>query len=388
MTSRDFFAGTSRFSAVAAMAGMLLCALAPTDASAATRASGGSPRILSDKAGKAWKHKESGIALPGRLADAELAKVTDGTLSESDVFAEYNDAENDITTSVFVFRAGVPDASLWLDRTLMPYRLGQGSIGTLDFAKGSITTVTPPGGAADSGVFAAYPASGKGIVATAAAILPVDNWLVAIRMSSRRPSAADLSTRMRTAIGQIKLPSPKSPDPAAYAIEDCADGVAFAEAPRADAGEATGGALLSLVVDGAVGAGKSKPQAAAVAPAHFCRDQGGSAMLTPYRRIGAHDGYVVAGGDAGFTIAVQPSLITQADPTKPPLYEVKVLTVEKAAVFRGFTAVPTLAQAQTVLRGERPIGQVGRTPATSGQVSLTGLSATAPGAAPAAAGKE
>jgi len=340
-----------------------------TGAGCPTGALATEPRLLSQQAGHEWKHRESGVRLPGQLAGATLESVADSTDSESDVTATYQDRSAGLTISVFLFRAGVPDASLWLDRSLAPHRSGPQAIGKIDFASEIFATVTPPSGATDSAVYAVYPASGGPAASTAFGMVSAGEWLIGLRLSSRALSLTDLRAKVDATIRGLKLPRLGDAGPA-YAVADCPDHLSTADAPRTADGDDDG--MTSLILQLAVEDAGRESKKTAVAPtaARFCREAAINASVSAYRLIGTRDSYVIATGDAGVTITVGPSLMSALEPGKPPRYDLSLVTVDRQLAYRGFTAVPSVLQAIRIVNGEMPVGSKGRTPATRKNLNI------------------
>lgn len=329
-------------------------------------------RPLTIEMGKPWTHKETGIVMPATLSGFTLEEVGDYGDSESDLGLSYRDRASGTLLSIFLFRAGTADVSVWQDRVITTIRRNGGGLGGIDGIQALPMPITPANGIAGSGSIVTFHLSGGNSNNTGSAMLPVNGWLIAMRMSSARLTQQELSDRLVDAVAALSLPAPKNPAlaNASYAIQPCADPAPIAlaersaggitEATRAWAGYAVQNAVLEK--DASAGAGQEKP-------APYCRESYVSDDFSVYSRPGRRDGYLIALQDAGATIIVAPP-VTLWETSGKREYGIALATTTDTTFFRGFHTLPTIAQVIDAINRDQPIAKVGRTPGSSKQVNI------------------
>lgn len=306
-----------------------------------------SARDLPVPANKGWQHAETGLILTATLDGLPRTRLTDATTSERDVVAEFADRDQADVITVYLFHPAVDSVAMWFDRS-------EAALMARDTYRG-VTPSTPapvafaaPGGSARSALRRSYlPRSGR-YHGTALAMIPLGEFLVAIRMSSMTLEPAQLDARLSRVIAAIRWPDTMPPAPMATAIADCTTALRFTDARMV---KPEGSDMLMTLLGGAMSA-QHKDDAPAAAPTSWCRDATRAPTYGVYRADTAGNGYTIAIQDAGRTIAVYPSLAAQLG-EKGGAYSVSLRDVDgSTTAFPSFDRLPSPQQVtQTVFRG-------------------------------------
>ncbi|XJJ60061.1 hypothetical protein WBP06_07315 [Novosphingobium sp. BL-8H] len=327
------------------------------------------PKVLSDKAGKEWRHKETKLALPGSFGRFTLESVKDWTDSQSDIVATYRDRSTDTLLSVFLFRAGLADVSIWQDRIISTVRANGGGLGNVDGNETRLTPFTPRDGVAGSGSIAAFHLTGGNSQTSGSAVAPFGDWLVAMRMSSGSLDEQALFNALLDFASGLPLgqPAKERTHGASYAITPCSGTVPMGTAKRSE-GSMSEALLLSVGLEAAL-EDRQKGAVEETPAAPWCREATSGKEFSVYSRGNANDGYVIAYNDAG--VAIEVSKAISLTPSDSQNYSVALRAATATSFFRGFTSLPSFQQAIDVINSERPIGSVGRTPKTARHISIS-----------------
>jgi len=325
---------------------MLTCAAAPAHAQ--------STPITADIAAD-WQHPLSGATFPVRLGPVRLGafareSMEDYGTQQLDISGTYQQPQTRTTATLYVYRAGLPDASIWHDR---------------------IKAVIAAGHSANSGIRSAVPMAGpstttKTATSSGVSVFPHDDWLVVVRMTSYTLSAADLDTALAGFTAAIPLPAPKASAPAAYVITPCTDPFPAQAAKRAPRDMMTGvlaGVLMQMADNHELKPDPAKPAPAKVdtAPPPYCADPAGSANYGAYRAEGDKASYVVAMGDAGNAVQIAPDgMAAMLDKKKAGQYSMTLSTVASRISYTPFAAIPTVAQVIDAIDHENPVASTDR----------------------------
>lgn len=325
-----------RFIGLAAAAAALLLVAAPAAADVTE---------IAVSAGKAFKHKPSGIVVApviGGIARTGVAQFDDKQL---DVIVDYRAPADQEVTTVYLFRNVTGDVPVWFDRIQRTIE-ANGKLGTAKLAIPP-AAFTPAGQSSARGLRAVYSATGAGWTSSAAAITSVGEWYVAIRSSSKTLTPEQLLGRLEQSFAAIQWPKEKAPAPAVAPIADCASPLpqgADAE-PAKDDGTMVVAAAIVAASDNIE---KARPTKPLPAPALWCRDPLKIDGAGVYRPNGATDGYLVAYQDAGRGVWVGKNLSLNqiaSELSKDPTYTVEVIDMDHHAGYGGFKTLPNVAQA-------------------------------------------
>ena len=325
------------------LAGLLTVALA-MPAQAQTK------REIAAPAGAPWKHAQTGITLPPILIGIARGSIGDNSSSEVDVFAGYGD--NQATTiTLYVFRPALASVPIWFDRSeslvLMRNVYGNATPMAAPMA------FAPPGGKTASGLRRTY-LPGKGpYKSTGLAIMPMGEWLVAVRISSQQFDAAALDTKLDEVIKALGWPGSAADADAAIPVVACATPIAYAKKAKLKPPsmmDALLGATLSNIKP-------TDEERAKAVPIIWCREGSPKQEYAVYRAVGNDRGYTIAMGDAGRVIDVAPGLALDS---KDPGYRLSLGLLDQTLIYPSFDKLPAPDVAINAVMKNRPISSASR----------------------------
>lgn len=240
--------------------------------------------------GTAWAHSHSGIVIPATLGGLARMRATSFADPELDISQNFGSSDGNQQLTVYIFRNTNGSVPIW-------FAQAQRAISLRDDMKKPPLAIapaafTPPGQAAASGLKAVFaPAGVEGIRSTGVALFAVGDWYVKLRATSATRSPDELAAWMDEAIAEIGLPQKRSADAAVQPIADCGTPLVFA----------------TVAADSALPAstGAQTPAPRMIAP-RWCFDSVVGGNRAVYRPVGTSDRYLLATGDNGKAIAVQP----------------------------------------------------------------------------------
>lgn len=325
-----------------AFAGLLAVALAiPPQAQA--------KREIAAPASAPWKHAQTGITLPPTLLGIARGSIGDNGSSEIDVFAGYEGPTTTIT--LYVFRPALASVAMWFDRSetqvLMRDVYGDAT------PVAAPSAFSPPGGKAASALRRIY-LPGKGpYKSTGLAIMPMGEWLVAVRISSTEFDATALDAKLDEVIEALGWPGSTTDAEAAVPVVACAAPIAYAKKAKLKPPsmmDALLGATLSNIKP-------TDEEKAKAVPIIWCREGSPRQEYAVYRSVGNDSGYTIAMGDAGLVINVTPGLALDA---KDPGYQLSLGLLDQTLIFPSFDKLPTPDAAIDAVRKNRPISSTTR----------------------------
>jgi hypothetical protein len=303
-----------------------------------------------------WQHAETGLVLMATVDGLTRSSLSDSTTTEHDVSAQFDDPAKSLFTTLYLFHPAADDVPMWFDRsrTALEDR-------TL-FQHASPASADPvafagPGSTTTSALRQAYSVLGSDFRSTALAVLPLGEWLVAIRMSTKTMNADALDARLTHFIDALRWPTTGvEAAPAAVPIRTCPKPLAFTNAKvvKPEGSDVLVSLLAGMIVDSAHKQGKPLTRA------QWCREGVGSVTFGVYRAIEG-DGYSLALGDSGRMIGVAPTLGTLVG--KERRYSVTFNDVEGATSTYGTFA--SLLRPQQALELVNKGGALGRTQGTT-----------------------
>jgi hypothetical protein len=309
-------------------------------------------RELAVPADKGWQHQETGLVLMSRLTGLQRTALSDTTQSEHDVAAQFTAPDESVIASVFLFKPAIADVALWFDRgatTLQANEVFRGaapvSAAPLGFAAG--------GAPVASSLRQVYTKATGPYRSTALAVMPLGEWIVAVRMSAKSLSAEALDAGLMQLIGAIRWPAgaagagsgvaPANPPAlAAVPVTACAAPLSFRKAKLLKSN--TTDVLMQLIGTHAAREASASKERAPVQPSRWCREGEATSGYGIYRsdRNGAQ-GYAMVLGDAGRVVWVQPSLMGQIEKTGH--YSVSLADVDgRTLAFPSFNGMPAPEQ--------------------------------------------
>lgn len=336
--------------------GLIVSALALASAGTAfaatpTGAGNSSAMIVVDTAA-AWTHAPTGLVLPPELDGFTRTSVSQNGQNFVDVTIGYADSAQSTTLTVYIFRAGWPQAPLWTDRLTMGMTSTIERLGGKPDSAPTYTPFTPQGHASASALRVVQAIKGGPMRSTGAVVIPAGKWLFTMRMSSDKLDAAALDARLAQVAQAFAVPVPVQPLPPALPLVDCTDRLTLPKASHGEPWDRHGiltGAVLAKT--------EESPSKIPLGPdpltTRLCRDAGSTRQFGIYRQPDSKSGYVIGLGDAGVTLEVRPSVIAQIF-NKGPRFDLVLSAFDKTLIFPSYVAVPAPEQAIEALSQEKP----------------------------------
>ena len=295
-------------------------------------------RTLEVPANASWQHAETSLILPSRLAGFQRVEIRDSTQDELDVSGTYRDGGTIAT--VFLFKTGLPDASIWFDRAL--FAVQNNPAIRLQPGAPRLAAFTPSGRTA-GGLTAAFDLAGGG--GAALAVVPAaPSFLLKIRITSSSQNGAQLAERIQQMLSGIRWPQwSEDQPPAAAAIAPCPQPLRTRRAREARAELADD---LATAIMGTAGA-MTLPEGT------YCREPGPTPTWGVYRLNASTTSYVIALGDAGLAVAAGPPLDLSPGGARPGRTSLTMLQRDGIAVLPTFDRLPPPDQAVSVALSRR-----------------------------------
>lgn len=314
-------------------------------------------------ADQSWEHQWTNMEFPAEIIGLNNRRITQFEDKEGNVSAQYFDDDYQTVVSIYIFRPGNPDPSIWHDRGIAAIQANE-RMGPFDLDSRDTRQFVPPGGTTASGILSVFGGSGE-YKSTAVALFRADAWLVKIRVSSVAWAQERMSSEVDAIIRQ--LPEMVGVhEQASYPIKNCTTSIDFMDASRADPAEID---MMQLgIASGILGAGDLAELKDETEPEKvYCRQGDHKPQFGIYRPDGALDRYLMAFGDAGFSVDVAKDngvlpLLTENDrqSASPTYYTVSTADALITRQFLPFLGLPTPNQAATAAFRDNPISSVSR----------------------------
>ncbi len=163
-------------------------------------------RDLAVPADKGWQHQDTGLILTARLAGLPRTGLSDTTQSEHDVMARFEAPDQSVVASVFLFKPAIADVALWFDRGATTLQANEVFRGAAPASAAPIG-FAPGGAPVASSLRQVYAGATGPYRSTALAVMPLGEWIVAVRMSAKSLSADELDAALMQLIGAIRWPA-------------------------------------------------------------------------------------------------------------------------------------------------------------------------------------
>jgi hypothetical protein len=321
--------------------GKWLIALACVLPIAQAQAQDPAPRTLAVPASASWQHAATSIILPPTADGLARGDIVDHGSTEQDVSAAYRDQQASVIATVYIYKTMMPDTAIWFDRALAAM-FAQPHFGLSGTPPPMPQAFARPGAATASGLRATLPASGE-FRSTAAAIAPLGTWLVKVRMSSKTLDAAALDARLTSFIQALRWPAETKAARVATPVAPCPTPLTFKRAKRVEAsmGDTLMNAALAMVDVTAEGDDD-------VPAAVHCREGAFGGDYGMYRPDAARDRYVIALGDAGIALSVEPSLGGLLSGRDAKQFVVRLFERDTTSILPSFNRLPSPEQVMKV----------------------------------------
>lgn len=311
-------------------------------------------RDLPVPANKGWQHAQTGVVLTATLAGLPRTKLTDLGSAELDVAAQFNDPKVATSLTIYIFRPALQSAPVWFDRAAAQIASRDTYGGAM--ATTPVATFTRPGGTVAAGLRQVFAPARGPYRSTAVAVVPLAEWLVAVRLSSVTLTPAAMGAELDTALAAIRWPRTATADgPVAVPVAACPTELPVTKAklvmPTME--DSLLGGLLGSV---AASSRATAPDAAAP----LCRDGNPETLYGVYRAPDATDGYTLAIADSGRIAIVAPG-IKLGDLKTSGGYGVSYRDLDgSVSTFPSFDRLPQPAQVVTLVLRGRPISRTQR----------------------------
>lgn len=301
-------------------------------------------RDLPVPADKGWQHAQTGMVVMPEIAGFRRTALTDATATEHDVAAQFGEDADGTFATVYLFKPAGGDAAVWFDRAQATLDAGKSGKGAAP------ATIDPvvfalPGGSAATAVRQVYAIPGGQFRSTAVALIPIGEWLVKVRMTSRTLTADRLDAKLTALIAGLRWPAAAKAGVAFAPVRPCAAPLDYGKAKVVKGDGA--GMFLSLLLPGIV----AKQTAAERGPPPvWCRERERTTDYGVYRANASTTGYTLALRDAGRVAQVAPPILSDAKSVNVTLQDVDG-TVD---AYPSFSALPRPAQVWKLLESSQP----------------------------------
>ncbi|MEO9463047.1 MAG: hypothetical protein ABJ242_09950 [Marinomonas sp.] len=307
-----------------------------------------------------WSHQWTAMRFPAHWGDFQREQIIQFQERESDISARYLDAAGDVL-SIYIYRPGLANAPIWHDRALVGMGANDVMFGSDGVQGKRSATFAPNGSKVESGLLTVLTSNGD-FRSTGLAIYQAGEWLVKVRLSSRRLDPEGLEELLRKVLRTMPKLENYGKD-AAYLIEPCLDEVQYTNAerfkPDPDAGpsDALGSAMMTLLGGDVLAEAETGKSAQP-----YCREGNGGSQGSVYRRPGEQESYIIAFGDSGTSAQAGPALsldtiLSEEDPDAPQRahFTVTYSTATHRRTFMPFVSLPQPNQAGRAVFREEPV---------------------------------
>lgn len=325
-------------------------------------------RVLDVPPTAGWKHAASRLILMPKLGGQVRARLADLSASEFDMVASYGDEASGTYTTLYLFHPGLDSVPVWFDRVRVA-AVSRKEKGVPDGSEKASPFSVRPDGVVD-GLRITYALKGGTDTSTAAAVAPIDDWLVVVRMSSERLDAAAIDARLTALLHDIRWPAVKRP--VAVPVEACADSLKLKKARllKPNMMQALMGSAMAMAADKA----KEKPEAEAAKPIVYCRDsEDPGVRWAMYRANGAKDSYVLAIGDAGRAVMVGPSISGLVNGGGEKTFSLMLADLDRSLVFPDVDRLPPPEQALEIVSRTQPVSSASKSASGSNVTINSGV---------------
>jgi len=326
-------------------------------------------RTIETKAGEAWLHQHTGMAMPARLGGFDRQYIRDLTENELDVFAQYQADQVRSRLTLFFYRAAIDSVPLWFDAANQSLRENVGFVpGVSEYLS---STFTPPGQTDESGIMAVYTTVGGDFKSTGVAMLPLNGWMVKIRFTSAELTAAELATSLMAILNDIQWPEEIRSGPTATAILPCQDTLKLSDKVdriKPSLADALIGGLMGIPADDEATTGDEKP-------AIYCRDPQDFGQFAIYRAEGTKDGYLMPLGDAGRAASVfKNKLGSVIGGRQGKRYTPILMQLDQNIIYPDLDKLPTPLTLMAATGDDTAISSVTTWPSSGGSTVTIGVS--------------
>lgn len=312
-------------------------------------------------AGRDFRHAHSDVRLPAELAGMTRGQGNASDAEQLDLSVRYVAPDGSEFATVFMTRVQIGSMPLWFDRAVTAITISNPRGAPL--MAGSPEAFALPGQSVASAMAASFTLGDAGEYRTTALMLaPVGEWMVKVRLTSKRTDATATLARVRELAGALRWPRRIDGLVAAAPIADCTTRLAVDSAARAIEENAEA-RMQRMILAGALSqaAGEARRPATPVA---WCRHASSDPAIALYGIQESADSYLVALSDSGIALRVDASagdlqamLAAKDAPAPAKRWSASVFTQGQIFFLSSYAALPAPATAVEALK-TRPIGSV------------------------------
>jgi hypothetical protein len=328
--------------------GLALCAGAVAPAAAQT------PTAIKVPDNAAWKHAGSGVILRSKIAGYPRGTIADSSSSELDVMVQY--AEGGPTSiTLYLFHPAMMNVPVWFDRSETQILLRRDAYGKVTPAAPARAFAAPHAGTLSAMQRVYVPGSGA-YKSTGLVMIPLGEWLVAVRVSSTELDAAALEGKLGEIVNGIAWPDKIAESPAAAPVAPCAGTLAYAKKAKPKKMDMAQ-SLMGAIIFGAAADAAKEEKKTPEPDVPLCREGDANAQYGVYRRPDSTNSYVIAMGDAGRTVDVGPSFALEE---KDAGYSLSFGELDRRLIYPSFDKFPSPAVAVDAVMKLQPVSSVSR----------------------------
>lgn len=315
----------------------------------------------------AYKHDPAGVTVPPALEGLQrVAAANVGNTPVVDVRLDYRGADGYEITTIYIYRSVIGSPEVWFDRARLVLMANK-KLGNVEPTPTEMFAA--PGAAVPNALRAVHAVEGGPMRSTAVALVPVDGWMIKLRLSSSTLDREAMAVRLDRTIAAIRWPSFAKAEPA-YPMAPCAELLNIAKPARPKRSDSK--SMAAGMLDALIGSIEPKaPEAndAPSKPVRWCRDAlttGGGGV---YRADEAKDSYIIALGDGGVGMTVRPSLANLLEKNGKS-WSVSLVQLERQIVFPVYDGIIQPQQAIALLENPKPISATTTWP-ERGSITIT-----------------
>lgn len=308
-----------------------------------------------------WDHRWTDFIMPPTLGNWIRNDIKQFGENEVDVAGGYSQDATRSWVTIYIYRPGLNDVSVWHDRAVTQILANSGWTG-VDRERMSTRFFTPANGAGENSAIVSVMPVGGNLTGTGVALIPHGEWIVKIRMSSGVLDPAMIDAELGEMIDRLDFGRSDRTYEPAYLVQPCEDALPTRRTKRIDSDAA--GALLSAIAE-STSREKIKEERDENGIYHvdaptYCRDRTGDRMWSAYQPDGNRKRYIVAIADAGIALRVGRDELGSLLGDRKPRYNVTLLDKMQTSNYRPFSRLPGPEQAVSVVMREGPVSTSGR----------------------------
>lgn len=299
---------------------------------------------------KGWQHARTGLVLMPVLAGFARDRLSDSGANESDISASYSVADKSSVATIFLFHPGDGDLPMWFDRAHLTMTTNVDI--PVGAAMAPVTRFTPPGSSVESGLRMTYALRDRQAGATALAVAPLGEWLVAVRLTSDSMSPAETDATLTKILSAIRWPAARTAERVAEPIMPCESQMSFRKARMIQPD------MVQVVLSAGLVLAAQKKEAGKKPddkPVTYCRQNGALRTYGVYKVVGRTGGYLMALGDAGVVARVSSTKDLMSGGKQ---VAVTLATHDAIEIFPNFDGLPKPEQVLELVTGYPPVSSV------------------------------